>query len=469
VIDIVEQLGGPAARPADPPPFLILEATGAARLAAYNRLRRREFVERQGLFARDDADQADVDPATRVLVALDPGGGVLGGVRLHRRDSASELGWWQGSRLVVSDAGGPMRGRVGAALVRAACAHAVELGALRFDATVQPRHERFFGRLGWRTVRTVMVAGAPHTLMIWPIDRFARLASATKGPIGALAGPLLPFDRWRGDDAVPLPGSELVATVDAITPSMVERDPEWAGWCGILVTAHDLAAMGATPAGALDALGALDAAHAARVLAGVRRASAAFDLPILGGHTQLGVPAALAVTGFGHAADPVPAGGGRAGDALTLTADLRGGWRPGYRGRQWDSTSGCGRDELAAMLGTVRRTRPHAAKDVSMAGIVGTAGMLAEASGCGVELAVDAIPRPRAARLADWLTCFPGYAVLTADNPAASVAAPGGREVVSARCGRLVAEPGVRLCWPDGETTVALPDSALTGLGAACA
>ena len=33
-----------------------------------------------------------------------------------------------------------------------------------------------------------------------------------------------------------------------------------------------------------------------------------------------------------------PAAGARA-MPLTLTADLEGGWRPGYRGRQWDSTS----------------------------------------------------------------------------------------------------------------------------------
>ena len=32
------------------------------------------------------------------------------------------------------------------------------------------------------------------------------------------------------------------------------------------------------------------------------------------------------------------AGGGAVGDELSLTADLGGGWRPGYQGLQWDST-----------------------------------------------------------------------------------------------------------------------------------
>ncbi|HWF54822.1 MAG TPA: MSMEG_0567/sll0787 family protein [Solirubrobacteraceae bacterium] len=465
MIDIIEQLGGPAARASE---LLILDASGdAARCVAYRRLRHAEFVDRQGLFARDDTDAADLADTTRVLVAVAADGRVIGGVRLHRRDGDRELGWWQGSRLVVAGGAEQTRTGIGAALVRAACATALNLGALRFDAHVQARHERFFTRLGWETVRSIEMAGAPHTLVRWPIDRFERLVAATKAPIGSLVGGLVARDRWRGDDAVPIPGSDLVTTVDAITPSMVEQDPEWAGWCGILVTAHDLAAMGATPVGALDAIGAADVAHAARVLQGLRRASEAFDLPVLGGHTQLGVPGALAVTGFGHAADPVPAGGARPGDALTVTADLTGSWRPGYHGRQWDSTSSRTREELAAMLDTVRRCRPRAAKDVSMAGIVGTAGMLVEAGGCGAELTVASIPRPGGAGLADWLTCFPGYAVITCDRPGSGAPIAPVPGVISERCGRLTAAPGVRLRWPDGEMTTALAGAGVTGLGVA--
>ena len=467
VIDIVQRLGGPSPQCRLRPDFLIVDASDdPARRAAYGRLRVHEFVDRQRLFAHHDGDDADAAASTRVLVAVASDGCVLGGVRLHREDGDRELGWWRGSRLVVA-VRGTARSRVGAALVRAACATALDLGALRFDAHVQLRHERFFAALGWHSVRRLPAPRTPHILMRWPIDRFERLVDATKAPIGPLAGDLLAHDRWRGDDGAPVPGSELVTTVDAITPSMVERDPEWAGWCGVLVTAHDLAAMGAAPVGALDALGARDAAHARRVLEGVAGASDAFGLPILGGHTQLGVPAALAVTGLGHAADPVAAGTGRVGDVVTVTADVSGGWRPGYRGRQWDSTTGRTRAELTAMLDTVRVRRPRAAKDVSMAGIVGTLGMLAEASDCGAELEIAAVPRPSAALMGDWLTCFPGYGVITCDAPAAApLDAPGAR---SSSCGVLTAAPGVRLRWPDGEVTSALATSAVSGLGRAAA
>ncbi len=334
--DVIELLGGPAARPAGAARLLVVDARGdRERLARYRALRREAFVHEQGMFTRDDADEFDDQPETIVLTALSPRGDVLGGVRLHPTDGG--LGWWRGSRLVVGRS--PGRGTIGAALVRAACGRALDAGALRFDAFVQDPHVPFFSSLGWDSVRPLDIAGRPHVLMRWPVARLAEHALATKAPLGELVGPLLGSDGWLGDDGVPVPGTDAVACTDAITPAMVERDPEWAGWCGMLVTANDLAAMGASPLGALDAVGGRDAAHVARVLEGVRAGADAFGLPILGGHTQLGVPAALSVTGFGRTADPIPGGGGRAGDELSLCADLGGGWRPGYSGQQWDSTS----------------------------------------------------------------------------------------------------------------------------------
>lgn len=115
------------------------------------------------------------------------------------------------------------------------------------------------------------------------------------------------------------------------------------------------------------------------------------------------------------------------------------------------------------MLSSVARARPHAAKDVSMAGVVGTVAMLAEASGTGAELDVAGVPRPAAATLSDWLTCFPGMAFVTAD--ASDAPLPEAGACVSARCGRLEPTSGVRLRWPDGDVTDTLPASTSSGLG----
>jgi putative N-acetyltransferase (TIGR04045 family) len=440
------------------PEFTIGPAEDRSSTAAYLRLRHRAFVDEQALFDRHDLDHYDDDPRSVVLVARNRAGDVIGGVRLGPITDGVDLGWWYGGRLVVDPARRGPSG-VGAALVRAACAYAEAAGVLRFEATVQD--EGFFARLGWLRVGPAVVAGRAHTVMRWPIGRVAALADATKRPLGSLLTHLLPRDEFLGDDGAPVPGSDLVAACDAIVSSMVERDPDWAGWCSVLVNVNDLAAMGAEPIGLLDAVGARDASSAALVLGGLARASAAFGVPVLGGHTQLGVPAALSVTALGRTADPIPGGGGRPGQRLRLTADLGGGWRPGYSGRQWDSSSHRTRPELAVMTSAVRHARPSAAKDVSMAGIVGTVGMMAEASGCAAVLDVAGIPRPAGASMGDWLTCFPGFGMVTAD----SAALPAG-PAVGAECGELLRGSGVRLRWPDGETTSAVTGG-MTGLGAA--
>jgi putative N-acetyltransferase (TIGR04045 family) len=461
--DILALLGD-APTLARQPPFSI-GAAGEVETATYRKIRRAVFVAEQGLFD-DDLDAIDADPRTIVLVARDRTGEVVGGVRIAPAGEPPEVGWWTGSRLAVrADAHG--FGAVGPALVRAACARAEVEGALRFDATVQAGRERMFRGLGWDAVREVTVAGRPHTLMRWPIARLQDLVTATKGDIATVLAGLRPGGNgFVGDDGVPVAGTDVIATCDAIVPSMVERDPHWAGWCSVLASVNDLTAMGAAPVGILDAVAGRTASQVQRILGGVRAASRAYGVPVLGGHTQVGVAPALVAMAIGRTTDPIPAGGGRPGDVVVLSIDLGGSWRPGYTGRQWDSTTTRTPGELAAMAGAVARARPAAAKDVSMAGIVGTLAMLAEASGCGAELDVAQVPRPPSASTGDWLTCFPGFGMLSAERPDRAGLSMDTGPATRAACGRLVAGQGVTLVWPDGERTPAV-DGHVTGLGPA--
>lgn len=457
------------------PAHVIVETDDPGLLAGYRRLRHGAFVVAQELFAHSDHDDVDDDPRTRVLVARSPDGTVVGGVRLHPAVRGRDIGWWRGSRLVVDRAARSTPG-LADQLVRAACAAAEEAGALRFDATVQAVHERLFRRLGWRRTGELELHGRPHVAMDWPVGRVQRLVEATKSPLGGLLSGLLAQPGagggagFVGDDGAPVPGSDLVAACDAILPSMVERDPEWAGWCAVLVNVNDLFAMGATPVGLLDAVGARDASFARRVLRGLADAARAWDVPVLGGHTQLGVPAALSVTALGRTDRPVRGGGGTPGETLRLTADLGGGWRPGYTGAQWDSSSHRTGEELRSLARVVPALRPTAAKDVSMSGLVGTAGMLAEASGARAVLDVGDVPTPPEAATADWLTCFPGFAVVSTEREStpAGPAGPSGLPgfLSSATCGRLETGAGVGLRWPDGVVTEAVT-SHVTGMGTA--
>ena len=72
--------------------------------------------------------------------------------------------------------------------------------------------------------------------------------------------------------------------------------------------------------------------------------------------------------------------------------------------------------------------------------------------------------RPAGVAAADWLTCFPGFAVVTAERSARRAPLP--PFLTSQVCGELVAGSGVGLRWPDGVVTDAVT-STVTGLGAA--
>ncbi len=117
---------------------------------------------------------------------------------LHPEDARARLVARQPARLPRDGAA------IGAQLVQAACARAATAGALRFDAHVQERLvERSSRGSGGSASGALEVAGAPHELMRFPITRLAELAAATKQPLGELLDGLLPRDRWLGDDGVP--------------------------------------------------------------------------------------------------------------------------------------------------------------------------------------------------------------------------------------------------------------------------
>ena len=65
-----------------------------------------------------------------------------------------------------------------------------------------------------------------------------------------------------------------------------------------------------------------------------------------------------------------------------------------------------------------RRGLASAAKDVSMAGTVGSLAMLLEPGQLGADVDLQALPAPEGVELDRWLVCFPTYAFwLATDQP----------------------------------------------------
>ena len=227
---------------------------------------------------------------------------------------------------------------------------------------------------------------------------------------------------WLGDDcaAIPSGAGYLLLAAEGLWPPLVEAEPWFAGWCAVLVNISDIYAMGGRPIAVVDALWSQTADQANTLWEGMMAASKAFNVPIVGGHTNCHSPyAALSVAILGRADHLITSFDAQPGDALVLATNLEGRSHPKYP--FWDAATMTEPAKLqrhfnllpeVAALGLCR-----AGKDVSMGGIIGTTLMLLETSGRGAVLDIEAIPRPAEVALEKWLLSFPSYGFLLSVSP----------------------------------------------------
>lgn len=226
-----------------------------------------------------------------------------------------------------------------------------------------------------------------------------------------------------GDDCAAIPQDDgyLLLAIEGFINGFVERDPWFAGWCGVMVNLSDVAAMGGRPIAVVDAVWAQGDDAARPVLEGMRAASDRFGVPVVGGHANLASDRGqLAVAVLGRAKSLLTSFDAEPGDRLIVAVDLRGRYREPFD--NWEAATDAPSERLRADLALLpdiaEAGLARAAKDVSQAGFVGTAAMLAECSGVGVAVDVEAIPRPTGADLARWLRSFPSFGYLLAVKPA---------------------------------------------------
>jgi uncharacterized protein len=226
-----------------------------------------------------------------------------------------------------------------------------------------------------------------------------------------------------GDDCAALAEEDgyLLFAIEGFINEFVAQDPWFAGWCGVMVNVSDIAAMGGRPLAVVDALWAAGAVDAAPILDGLRAAAATFAVPIVGGHTNVRAERAqLSVAILGRAKRLLTSFDAAPGDLLIAAIDLRGRYREPFA--NWEAATDAPpsrlRGDLEVLPEIAEAGLSKAAKDISQAGLVGTAAMLAECSGVAISIEVDAVPRPAAVPLERWLMSFPSYGYLLTAKPA---------------------------------------------------
>jgi uncharacterized protein len=222
-----------------------------------------------------------------------------------------------------------------------------------------------------------------------------------------LAGP--------GDDGavVTEAGMSLVVGGEAILPSFAAADPYGAGVAAVTTNLNDLAAMGAWPLALVDTVTG-QRAVIQQVLEGMRWAAGLYQVPVVGGHLTVtdGHPA-LSAFGLGRADRPLSAQSAEEGQSLVVGCCIEGRMRADFPFfPSFDERGERLAGDVRLLAEGASRGWVTAAKDVSMAGLVGSLAMLLECNRLGVTLDLDAVPVPAGVSLEQWITCFPCFAFL---------------------------------------------------------
>lgn len=226
----------------------------------------------------------------------------------------------------------------------------------------------------------------------------------------------------NGDDAAAIPttdGFNLMA-MEGFLNDFVEQDPWFAGWCGVMVNISDIAAMGGYPQAVVNALWNHDQDNAAQIIEGMKAAADTFNVPIIGGHTNLRAnQPQLAVSILGYAKKLLSAFDAKPGQILVAAVDHRGSFRKPYL--NWNAATAAPaerlRGDIALLPYIAEKGLATAAKDISQAGLLGTTLMLLESSDVGACIDLNKIPKPDTVEWQDWLCAFPSFGyLLTTDS-----------------------------------------------------
>lgn len=214
-------------------------------------------------------------------------------------------------------------------------------------------------------------------------------------------------------------GGSIVVCGEAMHPAFVASDPRAAGMAAVLANVNDLAAMGAVPRGIVNTVVA-PASIAAEALDGMAEAAGLYGVPVVGGHiTEHEGEPALSAFAVGHADRVLSASRARPGQHLVFACCLDGRMRADF---PFFTTLAHQGPRLAAdvrlLAEAARNGLAYAAKDVSMAGSIGSLAMLLEPGRLGAAIDLDELPAPAGVILDRWLVCFPTYAFwLATDRP----------------------------------------------------
>lgn len=222
-----------------------------------------------------------------------------------------------------------------------------------------------------------------------------------------------------GDDGavIEVDGRNIIACGEALSPPFVAADPHGAGIAAVLANVNDVAAMGGVPLGIVNTVvGPRETTG--EVMRGMLDAARMYDVPVIGGHlTERPGETSVSAFAVGSASRVLSMANVRPGQIVLFACFLDGSMRADF---PFFTSIPQQAHRFAADVRAVAAAADAgvavAAKDVSMAGALGSLAMLLEFTRHGCEIDLAAMPTPADTDFVRWLIAFPSYAFwLTAD------------------------------------------------------
>ena len=225
-----------------------------------------------------------------------------------------------------------------------------------------------------------------------------------------------------GDDAAAVKSGDdyLLLAAEGVYQPLIESNPYLAGRTAVLTNVNDIYAMGGKPVAITDVLFSPDTGSAEEVMRGISDNAARYEVPVVGGHLSEGAEhPSLAGFILGKARKLLSSFTALPGDDLVFISNLKGKFNTEFN--FWDSSSMLEAQDALGQLRSITEIAEaelaDTAKDVSMAGLIGSILMLLESSGKGAEIYIDSIQRPYEVPLSEWLLTFPSFGFILSLRP----------------------------------------------------